>query len=340
MLAAIGATSRLLAQVRKNKGLLTSIDEHKHTLLYLSARSGYYDTTEALLKMGVQVNEMQVDDSTALHVAAYYGQRGIVGLLLEYGAHPAMINRWGNAPTNEASSEQIKQVIQWYRNDRISQIVTFLIAKELVRSVRLVKRRGKLIGKEILRHEDTLDFRTRHNLDFITSNWVTLWHGTKSSNIESILRYGLLPSGTKLQNGLTIKPPNGHIRLGVKHFGFEDWAKAIFLSPSIAYASNSCYSEHIWSSGEDWCILIKALVEPKSYTKHDPTLLRYNPIEGEPEATEYRIQVSEGDAIMRVESGRHVVVRSIVFISLDFLQKTPNLHFEELMSCFDHRHLF
>ena len=137
-----------------------------------------------------------------------------------------------------------------------------------------------------------------------------------------------------------IKPPNGHIRLGVKHFGFEDWAKAIFLSPSIAYASNSCYSEHIWSSGENWCILIKALVEPTSYTKHDPTLLRYNPIEGEPEATEYRIQVSEGDAIMRVESGRHVVVRSIVFISLDFLQKTPNLHFEELMSCFDHKHLF
>ena len=106
VLAAIGATTRLLAQIRKNKGLLTSIDEHKHTLLYLTVRSGYYDTTEALLKMGVQVNETQVDDSTALHVAAYYGQRGIVGLLLEYGAHPAMINRWGNAPTNEASSEK------------------------------------------------------------------------------------------------------------------------------------------------------------------------------------------------------------------------------------------
>ena len=340
VLAAIGATTRLLAQIRKNKGLLTSIDEHKHTLLYLTARSGYYDTTEALLKMGVQVNETQVDDSTALHVAVYYGQRGIVGLLLEYGAHPAMINRWGNTPTNEASSEKIKQDIQWYKDDRISQIVTSLIEKQLVRSVRLVKRRGKLIGKEILRHENTLDVRTRNNLDFITSKWVALWHGTKSSNIESILRYGLLPSGTKLQNGLTIKPPNGHIRLGVKHFGFDDWAKAIFLSPSIAYASNSCYSEHIWSSGENWCILIKALVEPTSYTKHDPTLLRYNPIEGEPEATEYRIQVSEGDTIMRVESGRHVVVRSIVFISLDFLQKTPNLHFEELMSCFDHRHLF
>ena len=64
VLAAIGATTRLLAQIRKNKGLLTSIDEHKHTLLYLTARSGYYDTTEALLKMGVQVNETQVDDST------------------------------------------------------------------------------------------------------------------------------------------------------------------------------------------------------------------------------------------------------------------------------------
>ena len=92
------------------------------------------------------------------------------------------------------------------------------------------QRRGKLIGKEILRHEDTLDVGTRNNLDFITSNWVTLWHGTKSSNIESILRYALLPSGTKLQNGFTIKPPNGHIRLGVKHFGFDDWAYFLFLS--------------------------------------------------------------------------------------------------------------
>ena len=58
VLAAVGATSRLLAQIQKNKGLLTSIDEHKHTLLYLTARSGYHDTTEALLKMGVRVNEM------------------------------------------------------------------------------------------------------------------------------------------------------------------------------------------------------------------------------------------------------------------------------------------
>jgi len=132
-------------------------------------------------------------------------------------------------------------------------------------------------------------------------------------------------------------PPDGHIRLGVKHFGFENWASAIFLSPCIAYASNSCYSEHICSGHEIWCTLIKAYVSPSAYTVHDPTLLKYDPVDGVPDATEYRIEVTPEDKIMRVESTRNVVVTSTVFISLDFLKNTPNLTYETLNYLFPYK---
>ena len=340
VIAAVGDTARLLSEISRNKSLLTVTDEHSHTLLYLTARSGFYDTTEALLHNGVPVNQKQVDGSTPLHAASFYGQRHVVELLLRYGADPTIMNRWGNTPSNEVRSDEIKQVILKHKQDHISQIICSLMGKGFVYTVRLVERRGKLIGKEVLRHPDTLDHMTKQNLDFITSRWITLWHGTICSNLESILLHGLLPSGTKLRDGSTIRPPDGHIKLGVKHFGFVNWANAIFLSPSIGYASNQCYSERIWSGGEKWCILIKAHVNPSAYTTHGPTLLRYHPVsEGEPVSTEYRIQVTQGDTIMRVESARNVVVTSIVFISLDFLENTPNLTFEELKSLFHTEHL-
>ena len=78
VLAAVGDTASLLAQISKDSSLATCTDEHNHSVLYLTARAGFYDTTEALLKIGVSVNEKQVDGSTALHAACFYGQR-IVG---------------------------------------------------------------------------------------------------------------------------------------------------------------------------------------------------------------------------------------------------------------------
>ena len=49
-------------------------DKLKRSLLYLSARNGYYDLTEYLLKKGINLNEVQKDGRTALHGAAFYGQ--------------------------------------------------------------------------------------------------------------------------------------------------------------------------------------------------------------------------------------------------------------------------
>ena len=57
-------------------------------------------------------------------------------------------------------------------------------------------------------------------------------------------------------------------------------------------------------------------------TAYDPTVLRYDRKEDEPEKPEYRVPVQEEDknVILRVESARNVVVRSAMFVRVSFLE--------------------
>lgn len=339
VLTAIGATTTLLALISKDNSLLEHIDEHDHTVLYLAARSGFYDTTEALLNLGVPVNKVQVDGSTPLHAASFYGQRIIVELLLRYGADPTIKNRWNNTPADEAKSCDIKQVILTSKEDRISQFVSSQIAKRGGYRVHLIKHGGRIIAKEVVRHRGAFDPWTRPDLDSIISEWKTAWHGTKFQHLESILQHGLMPSGSKLPSGYTIKPPPTHFKLNETIFGIRNWANALFVSPSIPYASHPCYSERIFSENKLWCVLIKVLVNPRAYTVHEPTVLfRSAPSDGEPDTPEYRIETSPEDRILRVESARNVVVTSVVFILLNFLENLPDLTLDELNSLFDSQH--
>ena len=106
------------------------------------------------------------------------------------------------------------------------------------------------------------------------------------------------------------------------------------------YASHACYSDRITSKDDKWCVLIKAYVEPHSFTEHDPTVFKWDPIDGEPDAPEYRIEVSEVDKIVRVESARNVVVASLVLISNNFLMniESEDISFVDLKSLFDVQH--
>ena len=335
--AVTGDTTKLLAEISRNNHLLRATGEHNHTLLYLTARSGFYDTCEALLKVGAPVNCQQVDGSTPLHGASFYGHRIIVELLLEYGADPTVKNKWGNTPVDEAGSDDVCELFSRYKDDAISKVVTSLMAQNLASRVRLIEYQGKVIGKEILRSIETLDSSTKCMWTTILSNWETAWHGTKSCNLQSIICNGLMPSGTKLPDGEFIKPPTTHYQLGDKHFGIDNWAQAIFLSPSILYASHACYAERVFSEGTRWCVLVKGHVKPSSYTSYDPTVYNYDPTDGEPDCPEYRIPVSsEKERIIRVESNRSVVVISIVFIRLEFLENlaSNDLTFDELQTMF------
>jgi hypothetical protein len=59
-----------------------------------------------------EVNQLEPNGSTALHVAAYRGHEQIVKLLLEKGACYSTINKYNCTPLDEAKTDKIKQLIR------------------------------------------------------------------------------------------------------------------------------------------------------------------------------------------------------------------------------------
>ena len=327
MLAACGHTEELALMISKRGNLVEERDEQRRTLLYIACRSGFYDTCKLLLQKGASVNETQRDGSTPLHGAAYFGHELVAGLLLQYGARSDVKNKWGT-PLEESATPKIRSLIQTASADDISSLAAKLREKQLVLSVRLIDYLGNVIAKELIRDPCTLDVHTRAEWNSIQSTWETAWHGTRYQYLQSIIEKGLLPAGSS-----GIKPAAGHYGLGEEHFGIPNWAAAIFVSPSILYAAHACYSERVFSESQQWCVLVKAYCKPGSYKSYDPTVFQYKPMDGEPDMPEYRVPVTEANknVIMRVESTRSVVVQSLMFVRLSFLEN-QDINFEKAMT--------
>lgn len=300
-------------------------DEYGRTLLYTASKSGFYDVCKLLLQKGASVDEPQRDGSTPLHGAAYFGHELVVGLLLQHGARTDIKNNWEHTALDESATRKIQHLIQSASFDYISSLAAELKRKQLVLSVRIIEYKGSVIAKEFVRNASILDTLTRAQWNNSHRNWEVAWHGTKYRHLQSILEKGLLPAGSS-----GIKPAEGHFSLGEVHFGVRNWAAAIFVSPSILYASHAAYSERVFSESQKWCVLIKAYCRPGSMKAYDPTVLRYDRKEDEPEKPEYRVPVQEEDknVILRVESARNVVVRSVMFVRVSFLEDRY-LNFEE-----------
>ncbi len=269
-IAAYGDTEGLRVMITRDKSLVKASDEHGRTLLYLTCKSGFYDMVKMLLQNGADINKIQRDGSTPLHAAAFYGHFLVVGLLLEYGAKTDIKNTWKHTALEESHSTDIINLIQNASSDVIFSLKTKLMEKQLVSEMRPIEFKGQVIAKELVRHPNRLDPETRAKINTIIKNWKMAWHGTYLTNLESILEHGLLPAGT---NG--INPPPHHVRLGVMESGVENWAAAIFVSPSILYAAHESYSERVMSNNEQWCVLLKAYCCPDSYTAYDQTVGRY-----------------------------------------------------------------
>ena len=325
MLAACGHTKELTLRIDKKGNLVQERDEHGRTLLYIASKSGFYDTCKLLLEKGASVNEAQKDGSTPLHAAAYFGHALVVGL--QHGARSDIKNNWGNSALDESAIPAIRSLIQTASADDILSVATSLREKQLVLSVRHIEYQGEVIAKELTRDPRTLDTGTRAEWNRIHNTWETAWHGTRYKYLESIIQKGLLPAGAS-----GIKPAKGHYSLDEEHFGIPNWAAAIFLSPSILYAAHACYSDRIFSESQQWCVLVKAYCKPGSYKSYDPTVFSYKPMDGEPVMPEYRIPVHEADknVILRVESTRSVVVRSLMFVRLTFLEN-QDMNFDQAM---------
>lgn len=104
-------------------------------------------------------------------------------------------------------------------------------------------------------------------------------------------------------------------------FNIDNWSSAVFVSPSIFYASK--YSELIESDNEEWFIIIEALINVHSFTKHNSTLYNYNYLNNEPKEVEYRI---EADKIYDVfysnfdELNNNIVTVSLLFVKRSYLE--------------------
>ena len=317
ILAACGHTVQLEFEISTKTNVVEHKDEHGRTLLYTASKSGFYDTCKMLLRKGATVDEVQRDGSTPLHGAAYFGHAQVVRLLLQHGARTNLRNNWGNAPQDESATSEIRRLIQTASVDQISSLAADLREKQLVLSVRVIEYQGEVIARELIRDPRALDASTRMEWTTIHRTWELAWHGTRFAYLESIIKKGLLPAGTG-----GINPGAGHFRLGEEHFGIPNWAAAIFVSPSILYASHSCYSDRVSSEFQQWCVLVKVYCRPGTLKSYDPTVKQYKPMEGEPDAPECRVPVTEADknVILRVESTRNVVVRSLIFVRLSFLE--------------------
>ena len=322
LFATVGNTQRLMAAISKDKSLLTLTNEHQHTVLYLAARSGYHDTTLALIKAGAPVNHQQVDGSTPLHAASFYGQQEIVEMLLEYGADPAIKNKFGSTPVEEAHDENIKEVFKKFTEDNILKIIVPMITSEDALNVGKVEYNGELVAKQVHRRLDAA------TLDAIRT-WKMGWHGTKSEHLASIFKYGLKPSGTTLPSGEEIVPPSNHFGLDYATKEHPHWSKAIFVSPSLLYACHGCYAEEIVSESKRWCVVVMTRVKPGSYTTHPPTT-SHEFSKDEPQDSEFRIPTAgaetEEDLVLRIEASSNVVVTSCAFISVLFLEEFKTRH--------------
>ena len=156
----------------------------------------------------------------------------------------------------------------------------------------------------------------------INKTWFPVWHGTKFRFLESIIKNGLLPSGSKLSDGTSINPLPGQISLDKTVAGIKCWAKAIFVSPSLFYASDVVYAERIISNNKTWGVLVEGRLKPKTFTKYKSTVLNYNNVEGEPDQLEYRVEQKNDDdeIIYRITKEKNIIVTSISFILINFLE--------------------
>lgn len=296
-----------LMKIKKDKNLLNVGDKLSRTLLYLAARNGYIDIVKYLIKIGVDLNKTQDNGSTPLHGAAFYGNEEVVKLLIENGANPFIKNKFGNLAETEAYNDSIKQIIINSYNNPILKLYYNLYSKGKASHFIPIKSKidDKIICYKII-------CKSNYNIH-LKNNYEVVWHGTKYKNLESIVIKGLKPSGAKISSDSYILPPNGHIPLNTEFNGIENWANAVFFSPSYNYSSLPVYAEKIEYNNEKWACLVEGRVKKGKFTKHEPTTKFLRRCPSEP-LLEYRVAVTEEDDCDTM------FVTSVVFISNNFLK--------------------
>ena len=183
-----------------------------------------------------------------------------------------------------------------------------LLKKQLVEKMIDIKKNDEVIGKRLIRSKNLINYKEINKLEKV-------FHGTRFVSIEFILNYGLLNFR---------RPLNNHIHLGIENDNIDDWANAIFVSPSIFYASK--YSELVNYKNEEWSIVIEAKVKSDSYSAHGNTIYKYQFKENEPKYVEYRIKspIIEEYSPCIISEESDLIVTSLIFVKKKFLDNAKD----------------
>ena len=116
--------SRNLPMVRYylKKGVnINTLDENRTSPLHIGARYASYQIVEELLNWGGSQNITDLSGWTPLHISAHFKRPKICFLLLESGANPYIVNRDNETPWDMVNHPQTEEVFQQYFN-KIKQI--------------------------------------------------------------------------------------------------------------------------------------------------------------------------------------------------------------------------
>ena len=309
----IGDCHGLIQEIEEREELLEFKDPLERNLLYIAARNGHVSICEYLINKGMNVNEVQKTGSTALHGAAYYGQINVIKVLLNYGAKTNIKNNFGHLPIDEAMTEEIKTILKESEEDKVLKLYRSLLSKNIASQLIPINHNGNIIGKKIMCK--LINLPKQYESLKIEKDWVSAWHGTNYTCLESIAEIGLKAAGGKSKEGEEIKVCVSHIGRMKIFDKIKDWANAIFVSPSIFYAAYGAYSKEISLNNELYKVLVEVRVKPNSFTEHKSTCPKYIPKKNEPEMVEYRISS---------KNETDVQVISLSFIKNEFFEKVIN----------------
>ena len=328
----IGLFNLIYLNKKNNKNIVNEKDQNGRSLLHIASTNGHLEVCKLLLENGANVNEFDNNNFTPLHCAVYYGHENIIKLLISFGADVNQKNDFGEFPADEAPSIKYKNIIKECRNDIILNLYYYL------KSINLIERIVKVKKYNITtKNEDYIAIKFFPNKkllqpdDFYTvwKKWIPAWHGTKFENIESILKNGLKEAGSKIIDGEMITPKDGHIQLGVGLNNIDNWANAIFVSPSIFYSTHPIYAERIKSTfyGNSWAVLIETRLLPGSYQSFHNTTSDKKFIKGEPSLVEFRVK---GLNPLTLRKNIHII--AITFILDNFLNNLKDYDQGDILS--------
>ena len=90
----------------------------KTSNFYWACRNGDLDAVKKTLPnlKAPDLNRIELNGSTALHAASYYGHASIVGLLLRRGADATIRNKYGKTAKEEASTDETRALFETRMN--------------------------------------------------------------------------------------------------------------------------------------------------------------------------------------------------------------------------------